>query len=120
MKKKTLVSWSSGKDSAWALYLLQRNPTIELMGLFSVMNQNYGRVSMHATRLQMLERQANAVGLPLHTINLPDPCSNEQCDAVMQHFVIESAAKEIECMAFGESISGNCHLVSPGGGGQGN
>lgn len=102
MKKKTLVSWSSGKDSAWALHLLQRNPTIELLGLFTVMNQKYGRVSMHATRLAMLERQANAVGLPLQTINLPDPCTNEQCDAIMQQFVMESAAKGIECMAFGD------------------
>lgn len=102
MKKKTLFSWSSGKDSAWALHLLQRDPTIELLGLFSVMNRKYGRVSMHATRLEMLERQADAVGLPLQTIALPDPCTNEQCDAIMGRFVMDSAAKGIECMAFGD------------------
>ena len=79
-KKKTLLSWSSGKDSAWALHLLQHDPKIELLGLFTVMNQKYNRVSMHATRLEMLERQADAVGLPLQTINLPDPCTNEQCE----------------------------------------
>jgi diphthamide synthase (EF-2-diphthine--ammonia ligase) len=54
MKKKTLLSWTSGKDSAWALHLLQQNPSIELLGLFTVMNQKYNRVSMHATRLESL------------------------------------------------------------------
>ena len=102
MKKRTLLSWSSGKDCAWALHLLQQNPGIDLVGLFTVMNQKYNRVSMHATRLEMLERQADAVGLPLQTINLPDPCTNEQCDEIMRQFVMESAAKGIECMAFGD------------------
>jgi diphthamide synthase (EF-2-diphthine--ammonia ligase) len=68
MKKKTLLSWSSGKDSAWALHHLQQDPTIAVLGLFTVMNQKYNRVSMHATRLEMLERQAAAAVLPLQTI----------------------------------------------------
>ena len=102
MKKKTLLSWSSGKDSAWALYLLQQNPGIEILGLFTVINQKYNRVSMHATRLEMLEQQANAVGLPLHTINLPDPCTNEQYDATMRRFIMDSVSNGIEYMAFGD------------------
>jgi len=102
MMKKTLLSWSSGKDSAWALHILQQNPMIELLGLFTGMNQKYNRVSMHATRLEMLERQADAVGMPLQTINIPDPCTNEQYDAIMREFVMESAAMGIECMAFGD------------------
>ncbi|MGD0819253.1 MAG: ATP-binding protein [Desulfomonilia bacterium] len=102
MKKKTLLSWSSGKDSAWALHLLQQDPQIELLGMFTVMNQKYSRVSMHATRLEMLQRQAEAVGLPIQTISLPDPCTNEQYDAIMRHFVTESVNKGIECMAFGD------------------
>jgi uncharacterized protein (TIGR00290 family) len=102
MKRKTWLSWSSGKDSAWALYLLRQDPTIELLGLFTSVNQKYSRVSMHATRLEMLERQADAVGLPLHTIDLPDPCTNEQYDAIMRQFVGEAAAQGVECMAFGD------------------
>ncbi len=102
MKKKTLLSWSTGKDSAWALHLLQQDLGVELVGLFAVMNQKYNRVSMHATRLELLERQANAVGLPLQTVNLPDPCTKEQCEEIMRHFVLVSAAKGIECMAFGD------------------
>ena len=91
MKKKTLISWSSGKDSAWALHLLRQDPGIELLGLFTAMNQKYSRVSMHATRLEMLQRQAEAVGLPIETISLPDPCTNEQYDAIMRPFVTECA-----------------------------
>ncbi|MFH1022411.1 MAG: ATP-binding protein [Planctomycetota bacterium] len=102
MKKKALLSWSSGKDSAWALHLLQQDPRIEILGLFTVMNQKYSRVSMHATRLEMLQRQAEAVGLPIETISIPDPCTNEQCDAIMRHFITASANKRIECMAFGD------------------
>lgn len=102
MNRKTLLSWSSGKDSAWALHLLQQDPTIAVLGLFTVMNQKYNRVSMHATRLEMLERQAAAVGLPLQTIYLPDPCTMGQSDEIMRQFVMESAAKGIECLAFGD------------------
>jgi len=101
-KNKTLLSWSSGKDSAWALHLLKQDPNIELLGLFTVVNEKYNRVSMHATRAEMLERQAEAAGLPLQTIYLPDPCTIEQCSAIMKQFVQESAANGIECMAFGD------------------
>lgn len=102
MKKKTLLSWSSGKDSAWVLHLLRQDLRIDVLGLFTVMNQTHARVSMHATRPEILQRQADSIGLPLRTIALPDPCTNEQCDAVMRHFVIESASNGIECMAFGD------------------
>jgi len=102
MKKRTLLSWSSGKDSAWALHLLRQDPTIELLGLFTVMNQKHRRVSMHATRLDLLHRQSEAVGLPMETIPFPDPCTSEQGDAIMERFVTESVRKTIECMAFGD------------------
>jgi uncharacterized protein (TIGR00290 family) len=102
MKKRTLLSWSSGKDSAWALHLIRQDPRIELLGLFTIVNQRYNRVSMYGTRLEMLQQQAKAAGLLLQTIYLPDPCTNEQSDAIMHQFVAESAAKGIECMAFGD------------------
>jgi len=102
MKKRTLLSWSSGKDSAWAFQLLQQDPTTDLVGLFTVMNRKYNRVSMHATRLQLLERQAEEIGLPLQLISLPDPCTHEQCDAIMRNFIADSATKAIERMAFGD------------------
>jgi len=102
MKKKTLLRWSRGKDSAWALHLLQQDPTIDLAGLFTAVNQKYNRVSMHATRLEMLQHQAEAVGLPVQMINLPDPCTNEQYEDIMGQFIMASAAKGVEVMAFGD------------------
>jgi uncharacterized protein (TIGR00290 family) len=100
--KKTLLSWSSGKDSAWALHALQQDPEINLLGLFSVVNKAYDRVSMHATRVDLLLDQADAIGLPLQIINIPHPCSNEECDAIMRSFVGNAAENGIECMAFGD------------------
>jgi uncharacterized protein (TIGR00290 family) len=102
MKKKALLSWSSGKDSAWALHLLLQDPAIDLLGLFTVMNEKFDRVSMHSTRRELLFRQAEAIGLPLETIDLPDPCTTETCDAIMRQFVAETITRGIECMAFGD------------------
>jgi len=102
MRRKTLLSWSSGKDSAWSLYLLRQDPAIEVIGLFSVMNEQANRASMHATRERLLFLQAEAAGLALETINLPDPCTMEQSDAIMGEFVAGVAARGIACIAFGD------------------
>lgn len=101
-KRRTMLSWSSGKDSAWSLHVLRQDPTVELVGLFSVTNSKYKRVAMHATRETLLERQATAAGLPMQTIELPDPCTNEQCDDAMRAFVERSADDGIQCFAFGD------------------
>lgn len=61
MKKKTFLSWSTGKDSAWALHILRQDPKINLLGLFTVMNKAYGRVSMHATRPDLLKGMSNRI-----------------------------------------------------------
>jgi uncharacterized protein (TIGR00290 family) len=102
MKKRTLLSWSSGKDSAWALHLLRRDPAIDILGLFAVMNEKYDRVSMHSTRRDLLQRQAEAIGLLVETIRLPDPCTNEESDTIMRRFVEKAVHRGIQCMAFGD------------------
>jgi uncharacterized protein (TIGR00290 family) len=102
MKKKTLLSWSSGKDSAWALHRLRQDPETELLGLFTTLNRKYNRAAMHATRLELLELQAEAAGLPLQAIYLPDPCENEQYEAIMGQFIDESVSRGISRMAFGD------------------
>jgi uncharacterized protein (TIGR00290 family) len=102
MRRKTLLSWSSGKDSAWALHRLRRDPTVDLCGIFTTVNQETNRVSMHATRLELLHRQAEEVGLPLELIPVPDPCPNEECDAIMRRFVAEAARQGIASIAFGD------------------
>jgi uncharacterized protein (TIGR00290 family) len=102
MKKRTLLSWSSGKDSAWALHVLRQNPEIELAGLFTTVNAKYRRVAMHAVRLRLLELQAEAAGLPLETLEIPDPCSDLEYQDVMRRFVDKSVARGVQCMAFGD------------------
>lgn len=102
MKKKTLLSWSSGKDSAWTLHCLKQDHRIEIVGLFTVINEKYDRASMHATRLAMLEKQAEAAGLPMEMISLPDQCSIEQCNDIMVEFIQKIEAQGIEHVAFGD------------------
>jgi uncharacterized protein (TIGR00290 family) len=102
MTKKTLLSWSSGKDSAWALHMLRKASDVEVVGLMTTVNQLHQRVAIHAVRLELLQRQADALGLPLHVIDLPSPCTNSQYEAAMEKFVDESKRRGIECMAFGD------------------
>ena len=100
--KKTLLSWSSGKDSAWALHRMRQDPRFKIVGLFTTFNERYGRVNMHATSARMLRCQAAAVGLPLRELRLPDPCPMEAYGAVMRRFLEECVREGIECMAFGD------------------
>lgn len=102
MSRKALLSWSSGKDSAWALKTLREDPRINLAGLFTVVNETYGRVAMHSTRLALLRRQAASAGLPLSVINIPYPCDNERYASIMRGFIEDSLANGVELMAFGD------------------
>jgi uncharacterized protein (TIGR00290 family) len=102
MAMKTLMSWSSGKDSAWALHMLRRTSDVEVVGLVTTVNQLHQRVAIHAVRLELLQLQAEALSLPLHVIDLPSPCTNSQYEAAMERFIYESKPRGIECMAFGD------------------
>ena len=102
MKKKALISWSSGKDSAWTLHLLRQSGEYEIAGLLTTMNAEFDRVAMHGTRRELVEAQAEAAGLPLRTIPLPWPCSNEQYEAAMRDACAQAVADGIEVMGFGD------------------
>jgi uncharacterized protein (TIGR00290 family) len=99
---KTLLSWSTGKDSAWSLHVLRQTPGIEIAGLFTTVNAAFDRVAMHAVRRGLLEAQAAAAGLPLHVIEIPWPCPNEIYEARMGAFVAEQREQGVEAMAFGD------------------
>ena len=99
---KTVLSWSSGKDSAWSLHLLRDDPAIEVVALVTTVNQQFDRVAMHAVRRELLERQAEAVGLPLWTVPLPWPCSNEQYEARMRDLCSRARAEGVRSVAFGD------------------
>lgn len=101
-KTKVLLSWSSGKDSAWALHRLRQDPSIEVVGLFTTLNEAFERVAMHGVRKRLLEMQAECVGLPLHCIDLPWPCSNEEYGRIMTSFVAGVLAQGIHHVAFGD------------------
>src|SRR5438270_7248878 len=102
MRRKTLLSWSSGKDSAWALHILRQRSDLEIAGLMTTVNQLFQRIAIHGVRLELLQRQAEAVGLPLHIVDLPYPCSNSEYEVAMEKFIEQSKQKGIECMAFGD------------------
>ena len=80
---KILLSWSSGKDSAWMLHVLNQQYPGAPAGLLTTTNEAFDRVAMHAVRRELLEAQAQAAGLALHVLPLPWPCSNEQYEAIM-------------------------------------
>ena len=102
MSRRVLLSWSSGKDSAWTLQVLRGKTGVDVVGLLTTVNTAHGRVAMHSTRRAILEAQARAVGLPLHVIPLPWPCSNEVYERAMRA-EFESALKEgVTHIAFGD------------------
>ncbi len=100
--KRVLVSWSSGKDCAWALHLLQQQPDIEIVGLLTTINAEFDRVAMHGTRRAILEAQAAAANLPLWDVLLPWPCSNEIYEMRMAETCMRAISEGIDAIAFGD------------------
>ena len=102
MKKKVLVSWSSGKDAAWTAYQIQRSDTYELAGILTTLTESYDRVSMHAVRQELLERQAQALNVPLYPIWIPPICSNFIYEERMKEFFERIIPAEIKAIAYGD------------------
>ena len=102
MKRRVVLSWSSGKDSAWSLHVLRSDPRYEVVALLTTITAEFDRVAMHGVRRELLEAQAGAADLPLWKIEIPSPCSNEQYDAVMRAAVQRAVSEDIEVIAFGD------------------
>lgn len=102
IRKRVLVSWSSGKDSAWMLHVLTRDPEIQLGALLTTINEQFDRVAMHAVRRELLKEQARAAGLPLWTVPLPWPCSNDEYERRMREAVRQAVADGFTHVAFGD------------------
>ena len=98
---KVVVSWSTGKDSAWCLQALRAVTGVEVVGLLATVSEVHNRVSMHAVRHELLTAQARAVDLPLMVVTLPSPCSNATYDAAMEQAMTRARAEGIEAIAFG-------------------
>ena len=99
---KILLSWSSGKDSAWALHLLNQQYPGAVQGLLTTINEAVDRVAMHAVRREVLEAQARAAGLPLVVVPIPHPCPNEIYEARMRDAVATAVAEGFTHVAFGD------------------
>jgi uncharacterized protein (TIGR00290 family) len=99
---KVLVSWSSGKDSAWMLHLLRQEGRLDGAALLTTINESADRVAMHGVRRTLLEAQAAAAGLPLRVIRLPHPCSNDVYEARMRTAVEQAVADGFTTAAFGD------------------
>jgi uncharacterized protein (TIGR00290 family) len=100
--KRVLLSWSSGKDSAWALHLLARRSDVRVVALFTTFNRAADRVAMHAVRRALVEEQAARTGLPLWAIDLPWPCSNADYEQLLSGVWERARAEGIEAVAFGD------------------
>jgi uncharacterized protein (TIGR00290 family) len=102
MVKKLLLSWSSGKDGAWALHLVRQKGEYEIAGLLTTLNSAFDRVAMHSTRRVILEAQAEAAGLPLVTVPLPWPCSSADYEEIMRGVCARAIAQGVQAVAFGD------------------
>jgi uncharacterized protein (TIGR00290 family) len=99
---KILLSWSSGKDSAWALHLLNLQYPAAVQALLTTVNEAVDRVAMHAVRRDVLEAQARAAGLPLIVVSIPHPCPNEIYEERMRAAVTDAVAAGFTHVAFGD------------------
>jgi uncharacterized protein (TIGR00290 family) len=100
--KKTLVSWSSGKDSAWLVHVLRRRGDVQIGGLLTTINEAAKRVAMHAVRVDLLQAQADALGLPVWQIPIPSPCPNDVYERAMAEAVARAVAEGFTHVAFGD------------------
>ena len=99
---RILLSWSSGKDSAWALHLLRQRPDCKIVGLLTTLNREFDRVAMHGTRRSVLEAQAKTARLPLWDVPLPWPCSNADYEARMREVCRRAVSENVNAVAFGD------------------
>lgn len=99
-----LLAWSGGKDAAWALHALRQQPGVEVVALLSTITREYGRSSMQGVRVDVLQAQARAAGLPLLQASIPAQCDNARYDAAMAHALQQAQARwpELRTAAFGD------------------
>lgn len=99
---KAILSWSSGKDSAYTLFTILREAQFEVVELLTTVTDAYQRVSMHGVREELLDLQAESVDLPLSKIRIPSPCPNDVYEAKMEAYLKERKKRGIEHVIFGD------------------
>jgi uncharacterized protein (TIGR00290 family) len=101
-KEQVLLSWSGGKDSAMAAWQLLASRKYEIAALLTTVTEGYDRISMHGVRRELLERQAAALGIPLHRVMIPQDCDNAVYEARMGAALERFRAQGIARVAFGD------------------
>ena len=96
------MSWSSGKDSSFALAAARRDPSVDVVSLLVTMNGPADRVSMHAVRRELVFAQAERLGLPVHLVELPAPCPDERYEEAMRDAIAIARAESVDEMVFGD------------------
>jgi len=102
MPAKTLLSWSGGKDSAMALYEIQKAGDYSVAALLTTVTEDYDRISMHGVRRELLERQAAALGLPLHKVLIPKDATNGIYESRLRTLLEAGIREGINTVAFGD------------------
>jgi len=97
-----LLSWSSGKDSAWSLHVLREQPEVRVVALLTTFNCVADRVAMHAVRRTLARTQAERVALPLWEVDLPSPCTNIQYEDLLRPVCERAVGEGITTVAFGD------------------
>jgi uncharacterized protein (TIGR00290 family) len=100
--RRAWMSWSSGKDSAFALRVARQRPDLEVTALLTTITDAHARVSMHGVREELLRAQAQSVGLPLVEVRIPSPCPNEVYEARMAEALVRAAAEGVDTVVFGD------------------
>ncbi len=100
--RRVILSWSSGKDSAWALHLLRQTPALRILALVTTFNHSADRVAMHAVRRGLVEAQAERAGLPLWPVELPWPCLNTVYEDLMIALWRRAVVEQVTDIAFGD------------------
>ncbi len=101
-RPRALVAWSTGKDSAWALHEARRAGELDIVGLLTTVTAPYQRVSMHAVRVELLAAQADAIGLPLHIVEIPAPCPDAVYADTMGRALAAARGDGITHVVFGD------------------
>ncbi len=106
-RPKALLAWSSGKDSAWALEVLRDSGEVEVAGLLTTITGPFDRVSMHGVRSELLEAQAERLGLPLRRILIPHPCSNDAYETALRDVLLSAKSGGVSCVVHGDIFLGS-------------
>jgi uncharacterized protein (TIGR00290 family) len=102
MPDPILFCWSGGKDSAMALHMLLQDKSVEVVSLLTTVTEGYERISMHGVRRELLEQQAQSIGIPLTQVRIPPKSSNAIYEARMEAALREQLAKGVSQVAFGD------------------